>query len=146
VSSAETGVPDLLRRFAPTPHSTRVLIHNVEIEFHTDDVEIVARMQPWTCGSIGPGSHTLLLAKVIRDRDAPSGDSGVSIISAPPLTTLLVGTGTVLVLDCERREILGFLASSISAARFVDELLPILLERLGRFRAAESCERAVRTL
>ena len=30
----------MLRRFAPTPHSTRVLIHNVEIEFHTDDVEI----------------------------------------------------------------------------------------------------------
>jgi hypothetical protein len=141
VSSAETGVPDLLRRFAPTPHSTRVLMNDVEIEFHTDDVEIVARMQPRTCDSISSGSHTLLLAKVVRDQDAPPGDSGVTIISAPPLTTLLVGTGTVLVLDCERREVLGFLASSVSAARFVDELLPTLLDRLATADAPELRER-----
>jgi len=145
VSTAVPGVPDLLRRFAPTPYSTRVLIHGVETEFHTDDVEIVAKMQPMTRDSIRCGSQTLL-AKVIRDREAPTSDSEVSIISAPPLTTLLVGTGTVLVLDCERREILGFLASSISAARFVDELLPNLLDRLGKLGATESCERAASSL
>jgi hypothetical protein len=145
VSAMQTGVPDLLRRFAPTPHYTRVLINGVEIEFHTDDVEIVAKMQPMTLSSVRIGAQTLL-AKVIRDREAPPGDSGVSIISAPPLTTLLVGTGTVLVLDCERREILGFLAFSVSAERFVDELLPTLLDRLGKLGATESCERAASSL
>jgi hypothetical protein len=52
-----------------------------------------------------------------------------------------VGTHTVLVLDCERREILGFLASSISAERFADELLPTLLDRLAPADAAELRER-----
>lgn len=142
MSAPGAGVPDLLRRFAPTPHTTRVLFYGVEIELHTDDVEIVAKMQPIARNPVRGGSQASLLARVIRDHGTPPDDSLVTIISAPPLTTLLVGTGTVLVLDCERREMLGFLASSISAERFIDELLPILLDRLRRTEAAASRERA----
>jgi hypothetical protein len=143
VSRTETAVPDLLRRFAPTPQSTKALICGVDVELYSNDVEILARMQPKTGESIGPGSQNLLRAKVVRDHDAPTDASGVTIISAPPLVTLLAGTGTVLVLDCQRREIIGFLASSVSAERFVDELLPTLLDRLKMVDASESRERIV---
>jgi hypothetical protein len=146
VSATETEVPDLLRRFAPTPYSTRVLINSVEIEFHTDDVEIVAKMQPMTGSLACRGSQTLLQARVIRDQNIPPGDSRVTTISAPPLTMLRVGAGTVLVLDCDRREILGFLASSVPAERFIDELLPILLDQLTKAEPVESRERAAKSL
>ena len=53
----------------------------------------------------------------------------VVVISAWPLVTLLAGTGTMLALDGQRREILGFLSSAVSAEQFVNELLPILLRR-----------------
>ncbi len=141
MSTTEAAVPDLLRRFAPTPQSSRTLISGVRVELQSDDVEIVARMQPKAGDSIGSASQTLLLAKVVRDRDAPPDASGVTIISAPPLITLLAGIGTVLVLDCQRREIVGFLGSSISAERFVDELLPTLVDRLKMVDASMSGER-----
>ncbi len=136
MSTMETGVPDLLRRFAPAPHSTKVLINNIEVELHTDDVEIVARMQPKNGDTADPRSRISLLAKIVRDYGAPLIGSTVTIISAPPLTALLVGTGTALVLDSELCEILGFLASSVSAEQFVNELLPTLLDRLKGLVAA----------
>lgn len=142
MSGTGTRVPDLLRRFAPTPHSARVWIKGVEIELQTDDVEIVAIMQRRRDAAPKAISSTSLLVKVIRDHNCPTDGSNITVISAPPLTTFVVGTNTVLMLDCERREILGFLASSVSAQRFADELLPNLLDRLKNAEAPEPIERA----
>ena len=130
MSATETGVPDLLRRFAPTPHYARVSIGGVDVELQTDDVEIVAEMQSQSRPVSDSISQMSVRAKIIRDHGAPLEDSDVTILSAAPLITLLVGTGTVLVLDCPRREILGFLAQSISAECFLDKLLPTLLIRM----------------
>ncbi len=136
--STGTAVPDLLRRFAPTPHHTRICLNDIEIELYTNDAEIVSKVQPRTSALPGAKARTSLVLKIIRDHDAPQDDSTVTVLSAPPLTTLMVGTGTLLVLDGLRGVILGFLASSISAERFVDELLPILLDRLKRVGSTES--------
>lgn len=136
MSATATGVPDLLRRFAPAPYHAQVLIAGVDLEMHTNDVEIVAKMQrqPVTVKEAAPRKP--IRATIIRDIEAPVGGN-IAIIAATPLTTLLIGTGTVVVLDSELREILGFLAPSISAADFIDNLLPLLLKALSWPNAAQ---------
>ena len=105
--STGTAVPDLLHRFAPTPHHTRICLNDIEIELYTNDAEIVSRVQPRTSALPGAKARTSLVLKIIRDHDAPQDDSTVTVLSAPPLTTLMVGTGTLLVLDGLRGVILG---------------------------------------
>jgi hypothetical protein len=123
-------VPDLLRRFTPTPYSADVAFAGIPLALQTNDPQIITEMQRGSSEEIitlefdGP-----VLVRVVRDDDAPDDSSGIMVLSAWPLVTLLVGTGTTLALDCERREILGFLSSSVSAERFARELIPILLKR-----------------
>lgn len=124
-------VPDLLRRFAPTPHVAEVTIGVFSLTVQTDDRRIIAAMQQTSVAEDKSSSLNSIMVRVVRD-DVPMGDAKVLLISAPPLITLIVGTGTTLTLDCERREMLGFLSRSISAERFSGELLPLLL---GRFRS-----------
>ena len=126
MSATGHGVPDLLRRFAPAAHHVHTHIAGIEISMDTNDVEIATKMQH-PVAEVVPGK--LYRATIIRDPEAPVDISNVAVISAPPLTTLLVGTGTVIVLESELREILGFLASSVPAQYFADELLPLLLNR-----------------
>jgi hypothetical protein len=66
VSATETVVPDLLRRFAPTPRYAKVLMKGLEIELHTDDVEIVATMQTRNGATTVAASRASLLARVIQ--------------------------------------------------------------------------------
>jgi hypothetical protein len=135
VSTTETNVPDLLRRFAPAPHRARVVIGEIEFAVQSNDPEVVAAIQRAGFGGRKERHSTVLAMKVIRDRCAPRDSSNLTILSSWPLTTLLIGTGTVLTLDCERCEIMGFLAPTVPADRFVDELLPLLLDRLRRSKS-----------
>jgi hypothetical protein len=92
----------------------------------------VTKVRPEIPRATRADSFAPLQAKIIRDYDAPPDGSHVTIISAPPLVSLFVGTGTVLTLDCARRELVGFLASSVTAERLFDELLPLILARLNK--------------
>ncbi len=38
------------------------------------------------------------------------------------------GTGTILIYDKEKSEILGFLAPGVSAERFISSMLPVLID------------------
>jgi hypothetical protein len=132
VTAMETNVPDLLQRFATAPHRAQVVIGTIEIAVQSNDPDVIAAIQR-ACISGGSERYSTFLAmKVIRDRSAPHDGSNLTVLSVGPLTTLLVGTGSVLTLDCERCEILGFLAPPVSADRFVNELLPLLLDRWQR--------------
>jgi hypothetical protein len=66
--------------------------------------------------------------KIIRDHAAPAELSDPVAVSCGPVAILMVGAGTVLFVDAERKEILGFLAPSITQRHFVDELLPVILK------------------
>ncbi len=132
MSTAGIGVPDLLRRFAPAPHCASTVIGSVELELHTNDATLIAALRRAGSPDKSGGSAASLELKVIRDCDAPSGGSDVTVLSAWPVTVLLIGAGTILALDGERREILGFLAPAVTADRLVHELLPILLDYLHR--------------
>jgi hypothetical protein len=133
MSALETAVPDLLRRFVPTPYRLHTAIRNTMLELQTNDLEIISALQQAArtpnADCAGP-----LLMKVIRDHDVTSDGNEPLALTAWPVATLMVGTNTVLALDRERREVLGFLAASISANRFVEELLPLLFDLLRRPR------------
>jgi hypothetical protein len=129
VTAIREPVPDLLRRFAPTPHLANVVIEGFPLAVQTNDLQIITEMQRTCAEEVKSRSDSPLLVRVVRDEDAPADDAEVVVISAWPLLILTVGTGTTIVLDCERREILGFLSLTVSAERFAEELLPTLLKR-----------------
>ena len=137
-------VPDLLRRFAPTPHVAEVTIGAFPLTVQTDDLRIIAAMQRTGVAEDKSSFRNSMLVRVVRD-DVPMGDAKVLLISAPPLVTLIVGTSTTLTLDCGRREILGFLSRSVSPERFAGELLPLLLQRF-RSEIPEPLNRATKAL
>jgi hypothetical protein len=68
--------------------------------------------------------------KLIRDEQVPSGGREITVLSAGPIGILLFGFGTVIAADRESREILGFVATDLSAEKFVTIVLPLVLELL----------------
>jgi hypothetical protein len=68
--------------------------------------------------------------KLIKDEQAPSGGREITVLSAGPIGILLFGFGTVIAADRESREILGFVATDLSAEKFVTIVLPLVLELL----------------
>lgn len=137
MSTQQEAVPDLLHRFTPTPYFAEVVLEGIPLAVHTNDPQIITEMQKGRSHEINLQFSRAVLVRVVRDQDAPVKNSEVTMLSAGPLVTLLVGTGTMLALDCERREVLGFLSSSISPERLVRELLPILLRRFSSFALHE---------
>lgn len=125
------SVPDLLRRFSPTPHCARVHIAGCGAVLRTNDLDLRAAMQA-EGGAARDLAITSLSITVIRDFDAPSAGTQSTLLEAFPLVTLLVGTGTTLTLDLERREIIGFVAPNVATEHFAEELLPILVEYVSR--------------
>lgn len=138
MSAVEGGVPDLLRRFVDAPYRTSVEIGDIHVDLRTNDSRVLAAVQ-WAFRNQTNGRPaTSWFMKVIRDGDVPLGDSELTVLSAWPVTTLLFGRGTILAIDCERRQVLGFLAASLSHDQLVNELLPVVLETLRR---AGDCSR-----
>jgi hypothetical protein len=78
----------------------------------------------------------LSFLKVIRDQDAPCDGRALTVLSAYPLITLLGDIGTMIVLDCERREALGFLGPELTAEEFAGTLFPLVCKLLANFVSA----------
>jgi len=129
--SSAAGVPDLLRRFVPTPHSA-VMTFDGDIcaTVQTNDLPLLTAIQhtATTRDSVAP--NLTVRMTIIRDADAPSGGATLTLMSKWPLTTLFVGRGTLLTLDRDTHELFCFLAPSITAAELVNCLLPMLFEAL----------------
>ena len=123
-------VPDLLRRFVPTPHSCVFRIGNSYARLKTNDptlADTIQKAKVCRGKSDAPeGSEW----KLIRDNQAPCGGREVSSFSAGPIGTLLLGPGTLIAVDRERREILGFIAPDISGEEFAAIALPLILDLL----------------
>jgi hypothetical protein len=126
--AADQSVPDLLRRFVSTPHHATVLRDGTRIAVETNDPELIAAMRRVAVSHSGDQARSTLSMKVVRDADAPCDGTQVTVLRSWPLLTLLAGTGTVLSFDCERGEILGFVAADVDPQHFAGTLLPILLE------------------
>lgn len=131
------AIPDLLRRFTPTPCLADLVLEGVPLAVQTNDPQIITEMQRGRIQEVNVAFPRCVVARIVRDHDAPAGGSESTLLSAGPLVTLVVGTGTTLALDCERRELLGFLAPSVSPERLVRDLLPMLLKRFPAARLQE---------
>jgi len=128
-------VPDLLRRFTPTPHHLNVVLMGIPISVQTNDPGLISRMQSANQEHHSPDSALLL--KLIRDFEVLNDSMETTLLSAGALTTMTIGGHSMITFDCERREILGFLSASISADLLIYDVLPALLSRVVSSLAAE---------
>lgn len=125
-----TRVPDLLRRFVATPHISRFHVGSTRARLETNDLILAATIQAATAGCETEGAGEFWYWKLIIDEQAPRGGREVSVLSAGPIGTLLFGLGTVIAVDRERREVLGFVAPDISGEEFAAIVLPRILKLL----------------
>ncbi len=123
-------VPDLLRRFSSTPYCAIIGVGNIPLRVETNDLAIISEMQKASVQRGHSYSDGLLFLKVIRDKDAPCDGGAVTILLAYPLLTLRVGVGTMIVLDCESREAMGFLSPDVAAEEFACTLFPLICNLL----------------
>jgi len=128
MTATHTGVPDLLRRFVPTPYSVTVAVRAIEIALQTNDAGLIAALEK--CGKSAVALKNKLRATVVRDDAAPGDGLEFQVITAWPVSTILMGAGTILALDHGRCELLGFLAPAISDRCFIEQLLPTILDLL----------------
>jgi hypothetical protein len=121
-------VPDLLRRFVPTPHGGAVSREAGLLWIESNDeffaMELLDRLR---ISLPGPLLRTTEHIKVvIEDTIAEDGDQ-LMLVETGLVRTLLRGTTTVLICDFEERKIFAFLPQTISCDEFLDRLLPALL-------------------
>lgn len=126
--SANAGLPDLLRRFVPTPHAFATVLHSGDVRFKTNDPALLAMfgdqaeqlitVLAWT--SEGPWSW-----KLIRDHDVCQNGHEAYFLSSGNLSTVFLGTGTVAAIDWQRRELVGFVAEGVSAQQLLELLLAL---------------------
>jgi hypothetical protein len=120
-------VPDLLRRFVETPYAVSFALDDVMVRIETNEFAIVNKMHSAMVTRNGLVTE-FSYWKLVRDESAAGDGDELTILSEGPLSTLLSGTGTVITVDRERSEVLGFLARDLSVEKFVTTLLPIILE------------------
>lgn len=72
--------------------------------------------------------NRVLFWKMIRDPAAPGGGSEVWIFVNGALRTLHIGTGTIIIYDEERSELLGFIARDVNIELLVTALIPLLTD------------------
>jgi hypothetical protein len=125
-----TSAPDLLRRFVPAPHVCNLFAGGSCVRLETNDPSIVTAMRSVTAPSPNENGRVSYSWKLIRDEEGPSGGREITILSSGPLSTLLLSMGTVIAIDRERREVLGFIAPDVSAEEFVSSWLPLITQLL----------------
>jgi hypothetical protein len=129
VSESITSIPDLLQRFVDAPHSAETTVRDFAVTVQTNDPDLVPAILSAHADAKGPYT-TRLAMRLIRDDAGPSGALYATFLSSWPVGTLSLGAGTVMAIDCERREIMGFIAGSVPAERVVKELIPMLFDFL----------------
>ena len=129
--SPETShVPDLLRRFVATPNSSVFRIGSTYARLETNDPTLADTIQCAIVCQENSNAQKDSDWKLIRDEQAPCGGKEVSVLSATPIGTVLLGPGTVIAVDRERHEVLGFIAPDISGEEFAAIALPLILSLL----------------
>ena len=120
-------IPDLLQRFVPTPYVFAFGEPRNVIRIESNDLEL-ARGVLLACKLRHDSEPVVLYWKIIRDWLAPQDGDDVSILLDNPIRTVLVGSGTILSFDQDKREVLGFLSPSASVDQLVNTWIPLLID------------------
>ena len=118
--------PDLLRRFVPTPYVFGKGDGPSRFFVESNDLEIALCVRRSIMVHAQANGTAGLTCKLIRDSAAPEGGSEVTIVSNGTVRVLYLGKGTILILDHERSELLGFVARNVRVQELVSSLLPAL--------------------
>lgn len=118
--------PDLLRRFVPTPYVFGKYDGPNRFFVESNDLEIALSVRHSVMVHGQANRTGGLTCKLIRDSAAPEDGSEMTIVSDGTLRVLYLGTGTILILDHERSELLGFIARNVRAQELVSALIPAL--------------------
>lgn len=130
MTASTTHVPDLLRRFVPTPFSAMTNFCGTNVTLQTNDSALLSKLME-SDSPVQPKAKSVCVT-VVSDQDAPTDDAEVRVFSAGAIRTVFAGAGTMLIVDAERTEVFGFLAPNVLPELFVRELLPLALELLGQ--------------
>jgi hypothetical protein len=125
VSLEDAPIPDLLRRFIATPHTFCIGVGENSVRLETNDLALLADFQSEV--------QQLPLGyswKLIRDDVTGRGDETTVIVSGS-LIVVLLGTVTLVIVDRDRRQVLGFVASDVHAGNFLNRLSSILAESMS---------------
>jgi hypothetical protein len=128
--SSGSVIPDLLRRFVAAPHLCNFFAGGTSVRLETNDPSIITALRSVTAFLSDENGKAPYYWKLIRDEAAPCGGRQVTILSSGPLNTLLLGTGTAIAIDRERREVLGFIAPDVPAEEFATRWLSLITRLL----------------
>jgi hypothetical protein len=113
---------DLLRRFIPTPLRTRFHVGHATVIVETNDFALLPAFPLMTEHvDLGPPDIDW---KLIRDLDAPGLLEEPVLLTSGNLTIVGMGTGCLLGIDHERRELLCFIGADVDARTFQEFLVP----------------------
>jgi hypothetical protein len=121
-----TFPPDLLRRFTPTPYVFSVFHGQQRVWIETNDLEIALNVRRFCVLDLKEKQAGVLSWKLIRDDAAPVGGSEILILINGSLRTLHLGTGTIIIYDTERLELLCFIANDVTVENLIAVLIPLL--------------------
>jgi len=137
-------VPDPMLRFTPTPYIFRVQQGGEYAQIESNDLAIALCLRR-TCMN-EKSEVGIRRLKLIRDHQAPRGKGVRTVLSNGPLHMLLLGTGTMLIFDWKKREVIGFIAPDVNADELA-ELLFVLLPAtrnkplvVAKTNIADTCE------
>jgi len=120
--------PDLLRRFVATPYVFCSGYGKKQLCIQSNDLGVALSIRRSCITRRFKGNSDVLVWKLIRDSSAPEDGAQILTISDGVLRTLHFGTGTVLIYDCERAEVLGFISATVKTNQLVSSLNPSLLD------------------
>jgi hypothetical protein len=126
--STDTALPDLLRRFVATPHRCRAVAQSMIITIETNDQEMLAALRDRAeqlIGVLRSSSDSAWHWKLVRDHDFSQSTFEAHLLSGDALSTLFLGTGTIVAIDWIRGELLGFVAANLPAQQLLDILLDL---------------------
>lgn len=115
-------IPDPLLRRVALPYRFRVGHGASDFQIESNDLTIALFIRQFMLES--PQYEMVRRWRLIRDADGPASDGSYTAMENRELTMIVAGTGTILVFDRERGEVVGFIGADI--------LLPEISELLGQ--------------
>jgi hypothetical protein len=122
-------VPDLLKRFAPTPLRATARLGPIQVAFETNDPSFLAAFSDFEGAS--SDTEATFVWKLVRDSEVGVGPLEPILIVHAGVTALSMGPACLIAIDHDARELVGFIGSAVGQETFRRTILP-LLQRLSR--------------
>ena len=97
------------------------------IRIEADDLQLALSLRHACRAQSAENTEPIIFWRVVRERCAPQSGPEFSVFSSGKLKTFLHGTGTLLVKDIERREVVGFIGATLPLRQLTEKLLPLVM-------------------